>query len=267
MYCFLIEKNDDVPDGSEIRGLDGNGTANYRVMKNVCVRAKPNAQVAQWSAPIYLVHSLPPDGALPGGTPKHHLFKRSTCKGRTLVQSSAELELKLSGLRSSVNSIREKMSTWDAVDTKWWSDFFAARRLMPTDQHGHQTAPPDPTLLSRIKNLFWGVGHVHVLGTIITLPLIAPIVADPAREAALRTLAVICEPVTDPANAGNWGRSRKRDTGYSIVGAGEDVATVRARDAANIVVQKSRVVEEYCKSLQTSRAVNESAFAENLKVS
>ena len=92
MHCQKIEKNSDVPDDKEIRGYDGNGRAKYRVMKNVSFCVKPNSQVSAWSSPIYMLHSFPPDGALPEGSLKHHLFKRSTHKGLPLKQTDDELK-------------------------------------------------------------------------------------------------------------------------------------------------------------------------------
>ncbi len=71
IYCQKIEKNYEVTDDKEIRGYDGNGRANYRVMKNVSFCVKLHSQISKGSPPIYMLHAFPSDGALPGGTTKH----------------------------------------------------------------------------------------------------------------------------------------------------------------------------------------------------
>ena len=92
-------------------------SGDYWVMQNVCVRAKHNSQVGEWSQPVYVIHTLPADGALPEGTAKNHVFKKSTCKGNILKQTRADLADKMKELWKTVNLVESKFSgTWTDVD-------------------------------------------------------------------------------------------------------------------------------------------------------
>ena len=273
MYTFVVEMFEG--DG-EIRAPRNNGNE-FWVMERVCVRSKPNSQVGEWSPPLFLLHSLPADGALPGGTKKHHLFKKKMCKGNPLVQTPAELQLKLDGLKKTVDKIshfsglRKKtadhsdrmLGTWDVEDTDWWNAFFAARISMPKDQHGVVGAPPDAVMLHRIKNLLWGTGHVDIVRTVSVIPA-APVVIDPIRDAAFQALALLVQPVTTAADVSSWGR--KRAVGYTIVQPGESASDAQTRAVATENVRKNKVLEDYFESLQSSRGIDENAFIDTLEV-
>ena len=261
LHCFIIELTE---CAGEIRAPQGNGLDNFLVMKKASVRSKPNSQVGDWSPPIYLVHSFPAEGSLPEGTLKHHLFKRRTCKGAVLEQSAADLKLKFDGLKKTVDLVKSTSSgTWDEIDTKWWADFFAARADMPLTQNEGLAQPPDPVMLSRIKNLLWGTGHIAVPGARARAD--APVrPVDPARDAAHRALAVLVEPETHAAGQEIFGRTRA--VGYLNVLPGETTVTAEARAAAKCTALKQKTLEDYFLDVRISRGQNEDLFVDKFEV-
>ena len=202
MFCFRIEKNESVV--GEIRApIKSSG--DYWVMQNVCVRAKPNSQVGEWSHRIYLIHTYPANGALPDGTKKHHLFKRKLCKGNVLVQSAGELAVKIKELMKCVRQVSSEMKTWDEVDTNWWNNFESKLKDMSKTQSGVAAAPPDAVLLHRISTLMWGTEHAEIGSR--AQPRVAA-AADPALDHAFRALAILVQPRTALAGDEQWGRTR-----------------------------------------------------------
>ena len=113
MHEFVITKEAEDAD-RDIYGLYGHGSDSWKML-TTSVRAKPNSQVAEWSPKIWLVHSLPSECSVPGGTPKFHLFRKLTRERKNIPQSPEELELKLKQLRKTVDDV-SKMSQFDAED-------------------------------------------------------------------------------------------------------------------------------------------------------
>ena len=216
MYCFRIEKIEGFV--GEIRAPKKTET-DYWVMEHVSVLAKPNSQVGDWSPPLYLLHGLPVNGALPDGTKKHHLFKKKMCKGNPLVQTPAELALKIAGLKRTVAEVALFMNgTWDVKDSDWWQQFWAERHDMPDNQHGVVGAPPDAVMLHRINNLLCGTGHINIQPNATLTPPVV-VVVDARSDANFQALAALVTPTTEAAEASQWGR--KRAVGFVEILPGE----------------------------------------------
>ena len=255
MHNFHIMR-EVVLEGSEVRGLRPGG---YWVMKNVVTKVKANCQCAEWSEGLHLLHTFPDSDTIPTPTGKHHLFKKSTCKSKPLVQSPVDLASKMSELRKTVLAV-SKLTGFTDEDKDWWDSFFGDRSGMALEQHGVEIAPADPHLVERVTRLFWGDGHVQV-GTVRVQPVVVPVVAE--VDASMANLAALVTPRTDTIGGKEWGRSRQ--VGYVVVNEGEDPAVALRTAVAVAKVAKAIDVSDFFRDIRLKRGT-EQDFCRRLKV-
>jgi hypothetical protein len=252
MHVFLIESDTNLV--GEIRAPIGRGTKNFVVMENVCVRAKPNCRVEEWSPKLFLIKALPDEGDVPEGTTKRHLFQAKTCKRKPIVQTPEELELKFDALKKTVG-LASNMRQFDIDDKRWWATFWEQRLNMP--EIGEISAPPDPLMIERTKKLFWGTPE----------PDTFTVREEEEREVivtSLKDLASLVNPRTEPGGHNEFGRDRK--IGYLFVSDGVDVdeatqAAVRLRSQT-----RDAAVQNYFETLKESRGPTEEEFLKKIKV-
>jgi hypothetical protein len=244
-----------VEDGDVIQAPRPRGL--YWTMQNVVILAKANSQCPEWSEGLHLIHTLPTSGDIPVATGKHHLFKRSTCKNKPVVQSNDELKKKLDALKDTVTKV-STMTGFTEEDKIWWCKFFLDRFLMAVSQHSYETAPSDPHLVERVTSLFWGTSHIQVGERR------CPVVVPPLMElTVMGRLERLVTPRTETIRNSEWGRDRQ--VGYITVKAGESPALAMKAAVEKRKVSRSVDLRSYFTDVQQQRGI-ESEFVKSIKV-
>ena len=256
MHVFKIAKFDST---DEIQGLIGRGCQQYNVMKKVACFAKFNTLAESWSEPVFLLINLPATDSLPSGTDKHHLMKTSTRKGKIIIETKEELELKIKGLKATIDKCRDHQ-TFDDEDGKWWDDFWEPRSVLPEGNQGTVASPPDPVILAKVKRLLWEQTDL------VQRPPTDRELHRVEVEAQHRDLGNTIIPTRATAGTDVFGRNR--DVGYLMVSVGE-ARTAEARTEAYestvaTKLEKQRV--QFFEKLQLSRGRDEMHMAEKVKV-
>ena len=240
-------------------------------MLTTSVRAKPNSQIAEWSPKVWLVHSLPTEGSVPGGTPKFHLFRKLSRDQKQIEQSPEELEKKLQALKSTVKEV-SKYKQFDEEDQKWWDNFWACRE-QTRDRLGEGDVvdcTPDEQCKKFVNDLLWPRRQEsqHQPAAVSNPTQQVDQVEEPTvptPEHALDDLRRVLTPETSPATAVDFGRNRK--TGYVTVGPGEEkTERFKAVKASRKVVKEDVLLKTF-KDHQLIRGATESKFVvEKVKV-
>jgi hypothetical protein len=260
MHMFKIER-DDSP--GEIRAPLGAGFSNYEVMRKTYIIAKPNGQVLDWSARLWLLKGTPEHGAMPKGTPKFHLFRRMTRQCKPILQTPEELDIKMSQLKKTVEETG-KMSQFDAEDKNWWATFFSERSSTRSRLgiEGVDCAV-DPLISTRIKNLFWTRTSQRILVEPVIDVLAQPEVLDETAT-RLKDIEEALTPRLTAAGSNEWARAR--EVGYQIVLPGEDAEVVYRRSLEEITDSRAKEMEELFAATCARRGKTESEFADSIEV-
>jgi len=262
MHEFIITKEVKDADNT-IYGLVGSGKnmEENMVMKKTCVRAKPNSQIREWSAPLYLLTSMPDENDMPEGTPKFHLFRKLTREQKSIEQSPEELEKKLDALKKTVREV-SRMKQFDTEDELWWADFWAERvatRPRLGDGGDGGDCKPDEKSVVLTKRLLWtDLTRLPPANTVVDGDgQVAEKECD-EPTASLQDLATALMPRTTPTEPDEF--TRKRRVGYVTVAPGEEIAeqvnAATGRSTARAMDDKV----EYFRSTNAQRGVDEEAF-------
>ena len=232
----------------EVRAPVGRQKGNYEVMLPVAVRAKPNSSTEEWSDPIFLLKALPAAGALPLGTDRHHLFTRKTSHGKPVEVPESEYEEKMKSLKKTVGTVLE-MKSATARDKSWWVEFFEKRRAgIPAG------TAPDPEILKRVKQLFWGVQPVERQAEVNPMPD-----ETAAAERELAELEASLVPRETAILSGEFGR--KRAVGYVVRKVDDDGKATEC----NMGRKQSEVTEDAITAI-VSRRGSEPTYAKRIQV-